>query len=185
LDLSFGTQFLEMRDHGTFGHSVCFWRNVGVDRPDDFCWLCNTRLNCRKNVLLALEPVIYVLVEFSVRSGDCRSVAAKQNRQVRKRTQALECFHIIDHVSFGRVNQDRAKTENIISGQKNSSIGIVKTKMTACVARSVQRAKVNGGFAMQSQKLTVLNQVIHFYFTERFRSCFVCRNTNVVSEVFS
>ena len=70
-------------------------------------------------------------------------MTAKDDRQIGQgRMRSSEC-EIVAHVSFRRIDEDRAKTDDVVAGNQCAGAFLVKTKVTACVAGRVHRAQPN------------------------------------------
>ena len=87
-------------------------------------------------------------------------MSAEQDRQISERVHTRERVEIVAHVSFRRINQNRAEPDDVIAGNERAGALVVKTEVPARMTRSVERAQLDLRFTAKFQNLFVFDETI-------------------------
>src|SRR3977135_4390298 len=94
-----------------------------------------------------------VLIDLLIWIRDRRPVSTKKDRNIWQRAHSLERVEIIAHVAFGRIYQDRAKSDDVVAGDQRAGPIVVKAEMPARMSGSVNSAQCDRRLAGQFQHL--------------------------------
>ena len=115
-----------MCQHRALGHPVSLRGNISIDTSDDFFGSRRAIAHGSENQFLALPAVRYVLIDLLIWISDRRPVSAKKDREIWYRAHPFERIKVVAHVTFRRIDQDRTKSDYVVTGKQRAGALVVK-----------------------------------------------------------